>query len=208
MNSKPHRQNSDFQIINFLANDCSTADGAYVLLYSQKIDMENKLAVAEAQRIRRESTIMAAEEIIADPTSKPSQRLASKADIIEAKAEVPTWEMNLRGAEMELATIVRCMDELRPQCIHYNDDILLMSEAMQEGEWLGELKTRAENYMLSQGYIPHDHLQAMRNHPQFQTHIVPHIGELEGRIVGNQFGKINTVSSRLALASAARLMLM
>jgi hypothetical protein len=50
-----------------------------------------------------------------------------------------------------------------------------MGEACQEEEWLGELKQRAENFLLTAGTIPHDHFQTMRMHPQFKAELVPHI---------------------------------
>jgi hypothetical protein len=105
------------------------------------------------------------------------------------------------------------MDEIRPHCKHYSDNILLMSEAAQQDEWLGELKQRAENFMITQGSIPHDHFQTMRMHPQFKTQLVPHIQGLfdtisrigakdySGKIVGpeNHAAVMLTLGGTLAL---------
>lgn len=203
MNSKPHRQNSDFQLKHFMANDCKTPDGAYVLLYGQKIDMESKIAHSDAQRLRREAKIEDANEIINDHASKRSAVLTAKADISEAEADLPTWEMNLKAAHQELATINRYMEELKPQCKHWSLDILAMSEASQEEEWRLELMCRAENFLLSQGYIPHDHLNTMRNHPQFVTCILPHLAQIEGKVIGLRINKPTAgIADRLSVVDA------
>lgn len=200
MNSKPHRQNSDFQLKHFMANDCKTPDGAYVLLYGQRIDMENKIAHSDAQRKRREAKLEAAREVIEDQDSKRSAILTAEADILEAEADVPTWELNLKAAHQELATIVRYMEELKPQCKHWSEDILAMSEASQEEEWRLELMCRAENFLLSQGSIPHDHLNTMRNHPQFASDILPHLALIEGKVLGLRVSKpMAGVAERLNL---------
>lgn len=158
-----------------MAGDCKTADGAWSLMYGQKIDIEGKLRHAEAQKLKREAKIMAAEEVLADPGSKPSEKLYAKADIAEALADVPTWEMNLQAAKMELADIEEIMEKLTPLRKYAHLPILEATEACQQEEWLLELQARVENYMISQGSIPADHLNTMRSHPEFHTRIVPHI---------------------------------
>ncbi|MGF3990643.1 hypothetical protein ACQX7T_15570, partial [Staphylococcus aureus] len=40
------------------------------------------------------------------------------------------------------------------------------------------LMRRAENYLLSQGSIPHDHFETMRLHPEFSTVILPHVNRV------------------------------
>lgn len=178
MNSKPHRQNSSFQLRYFLAGDCKTPDGAWSLMYGQKIDMESKLRYAESQRLRRESKIALAQEIIDDPKSTKGQILGAQADIAEQEAEIPVWEMNLKAAKMEFDDIERLMAELEPLRKYGHLDILEATEAAQRDEWLEELKCRAENFLVTQGTIPHDHLNTMRCHPDFRTHLVPHISNL------------------------------
>jgi len=175
LNSKPHRQNSKFQLTYFMAGDCKTADGAWSLMYGQKIDIEGKLRHAEAQKLKRDAKIMAAEEVLDDPKAKPSEKLYARADIAEALADVPTWEMNLQAAKMELVDIQENMDKLEPHRKYAHLPLLEATEACQQEEWLLELQARVENYMISQGSIPADHLNTMRCHPEFHTRIVPHI---------------------------------
>ena len=182
MNSKPHRNNSDFQLRYFLAGSCHTPDGAYILLYSQKIDMEAKVKHQSAQAMRREAKLLEIEEILNHPASTKIQKLNALADKAEIDANLPIWEMNKTAAEQELATIVKLMDELEPLRKYSHLDILEASEATQREEWLGELKHRAENFLLTQGTIPADQLETMRTHPDFETSIVPHVQQLTRNI--------------------------
>jgi len=158
-----------------MAGECKTPDGAWSLMYGQKIDIEGKLRHAEAQKLKREAKIMAAEEVLADPEAKPSAKIYAQADIAEALADVPTWEMNLQAAHIELAAIVNIMDKLEPMRKYAHLPVLEATEACQQEEWCLELQGRAENYIASQGFIPADHISTMRSHPEFLTRILPHI---------------------------------
>jgi len=184
MVGKPHRQNSDFQLRHFLVGSCSTPDGAYVLMYGQLIDMQSKLKHAESQLKRREARLAKCDHIISTgaPQYEYHAVLDAEADKLEIEADIPTWEMNRTAAQQELATIEKLMLELRPKCKHADNDILIMSELAQQDEWLGELKQRAENFLLTQGTIPHDHFQTMRMHPEFKTQLVPHIQHMHAQL--------------------------
>lgn len=201
MNSKPHRQNSEFQLRYFLAGDCKTPDGAWSLMYGQKIDMESKLNHSEAQRLRREARIAAAQEIIDSETSSKSQVLNARADIIEANADLDTWLMNLQAAKDELRDIQKIMDELHPLRKYAHLPILEATEACQREEWLLELKARAENFIMSQGAIPHDHLNTMRCHPDFMEYLVPYIAELTTKV-----GKLTSLHEGLKLLATPPLL--
>ena len=66
--------------------------------------------------------------------------------------------------------------ELKPQCKYWNEDILQMEQDMQREEWAMELKYRGENMILANALgIGYDHLQTMRQHPDFLTEIAPHL---------------------------------
>lgn len=190
--SKPHRQNSGFQLRYFLAGDCSTPDGAYVLMYGQLIDMQGKLRHAEAQLKRRQAKLAKAQYVIDNPNEfKAYEVLDAEADKLEVEADIPTWDMNWSAAKQELADIEALMLELKPRCKYAHLDILEMSEACQEEEWLGELKRRAENFLLTAGTIPHDHFQVMRTHPRFKTDIVPHI-----QVINKALANANALSMK------------
>ena len=90
--------------------------------------------------------------------------------------------MAVLGAEQELATITSIMAELEPQRKYADLPILEAAQAAQREEWLLEFQRRTENYLLSTGTIPEDHLNAMRNHPDFEVNIVPFITEVLHKI--------------------------
>lgn len=178
MNSNPHRNNSDFQLRHFLAGSCFTPDGAWMLMYGQMIDREAVVKSCEAQRLRRDAKIMDAQAVIDDPNVSQTDKMRAQADIIEADAHYYTWSTNLEAAKMELATIKQLMAELEPHRKYAHLPLLEANEAAQREEWLGEFKNRVENFMYSTGTIPEDHLRAMRNHPDFQSQLLPHIQEV------------------------------
>lgn len=221
MNSKPHRQNSNFQLRYFLAGSCSTPDGAYVLMYGQLIDMQGKLRHAESQLKARQAKLKAAEAketraqevidahknnsgsgMLSDVLQAEADLLQAEADRLEIEADIPTWEMNLLAAKDELKAIEDLMLELKPRCKYADLSILEMSEKSQEEEWLGELKQRAENFLLTSGTIPHDHFQTMRMHPQFSTEILPHIGLVQNKV--DQIGRIANYGSGVASGPKSR----
>ena len=184
MNSNPHRNNCDFQLRHFMAGSCFTPDGAWMLMYGQKIDREAVVQSCEAQRIRREAKILDAQAVIDDPNASKTDKMRAEADIIEADAHFYTWSTNMEAAQMELATIQSIMDELEPHRKYAHLPLLEANEAAQRGEWLGEFKNRVENFLFSTGTIPEDQLRAMRNHPDFQTELLPHIQGVMNKLAG------------------------
>ena len=171
--SKVHRTNSDFQIKHFLAGNRKTPDGAYVLLYSLKIQIEHNLAVAEAQRLEREANIEE-QEYILRTAEHPWEKRKAQAEIIKLKAAIPIWEANLQGAKNELATLQALMGELEPKRKYAHLSILEANEACQAEEWRLELQERAQNQMLSQALgIQWDDIETLRSHPDFQTKMLP-----------------------------------
>lgn len=183
MNSKPHRTNCDFQLKYFMAGSCHTPDGAWALLHDQKIDIAVKIEHAKAQALRRKAKILAAEAILADETSTEVMRLNAEADLLEANSVMEGAYNNLKAAEQEYDYICKLMDDLEPLRKYKHLPFLEANEAMQREEWLGELKTRVENFLFTAGTIPHDHLNTMRCHPDFETHIVPHIDAITNQIL-------------------------
>jgi hypothetical protein len=204
LNSKPHRQNSNFQLRHFLVGSCTTPDGAYVLMYGQLIDMQDKIRHAESQRKRRQAKIAKAQYTIDNPTYfKAYEVLDAEADVLEVEADMSTWDMNLAAAKQELAAIENLMLELKPRCKYAHLPILEMAEASQEDEWLGELKQRAENFLITAGTIPQDHFQTMRMHPKFNSDLVPHIQNMQNILssvgVRDETGKLVGPADHAAL---------
>jgi hypothetical protein len=177
MHSAPHRNNSDFQLRHFIAGSCHTADGAWALLYNQLLDIQIKHEHTKAQIIRRKIKALEFEKRMVEAVDE-IERLTVEADLIEFKSGEGLLELALAGAEKELETIKSLMDELEPQRQYAHLPLLEATEAAQRGEWLGEFKARIENYLLTQGTIPQDQLEAMRRHPDFEDGIVPHISNV------------------------------
>lgn len=175
MNSNPHRNNSDFQLRHFLAGSCFTPDGAWMLMYGQMIDREAVVKGCEAARLRQSAKRLKLQSIIDNELSSEIEILEAKADLMEMDAHKYTSDTNYEAAKNELQTIKNIMAELEPHRKYAHLPLLEANEAAQRDEWLGEFKNRVENFLFSTGTIPEDHLRAMRNHPDFQTELVPHI---------------------------------
>ena len=182
MSSQPHRNNSDFQLRHFIAGGCHTADGAWNILYEQMLDIQIKIEHTKAQMLRRQAKIVEIEETLNDPDIKQSIKLRAEADMIEWKSGEGLSELALAGAEKELETIKTIMVELEPHRKYGHLPLLEATEAAQHDEWREEFRSRVENFLITQGTIPEDQLRAMRSHPDFETHILPHIKGVSMRL--------------------------
>lgn len=170
MQTKQHRVNSDFDLRYFLAGSCSTPDGAWALLYGQQIDMQQRINSAEAAILRHRALEARARR--AEPESP--EHFEALADLKAAELNAEISGRNLAGARAELATIERMMAQLEPHCQHSDLPLLERLEACKRDEWAGELTRRAENMMLGNVLgIPYDHVDAMRQHPDFADKILP-----------------------------------
>jgi hypothetical protein len=184
MHSSPHRNNSDFQLRYFMANNCHTADIAWCIMYEQKLDIHIKLESTKAKLLRRRAKFIEIERDL--ESTDPVKQLNAEADLIEWQSGEGMLEMAILGAEQELATITSIMTELEPQRKYADLPILEAAQAAQREEWLLEFQRRTENYLLSVGTIPEDHLNAMRSHPDFESSLVPFITEVIHKIGVNK----------------------
>ena len=163
-----------------MANNCHTADIAWCVMYEQKLDIHIKLESTKAKLLRRQARFIEIEQAL--ESQDPVKQLNAQADLIEWQSGQGMLEMAVLGAEQELATITSIMAELEPQRKYADLPILEAAQAAQREEWLLEFQRRTENYLLSTGTIPEDHLNAMRNHPDFEVNIVPFITEVLHKI--------------------------
>jgi len=197
MHSSPHRNNSDFQLRYFMANNCHTADIAWCLMYEQKLDIEIKLAATQANTLRRKAKGIEIEEGLKSPD--PVKQLSAQADLIEWQSGEGLLELAILGAEQEIATIKSIMAELEPQRKYAHLSILDAAQAAQREEWKLEFQHRIENYLLTRGTIPEDQLQAMRSHPDFESSIVP--------FISNVLDKISTGKDKMNLLTNNRMLI-
>ena len=167
-------------------------------MYEQKIDVKVKLESAKAQLLRRKAKLIEIEQRL--ESTDPVTQLNAQADLIEWKSGEGLLEMGLLGAEQELATIMSIMAELEPQRKYANLPVLEAAQAAQQEEWLLEFRRRTENYLLSIGTIPEDQLNAMRNHPDFESNLVPYIANTLQKISVDK-DKMSLLTNNKALIS-------
>lgn len=194
MSSQPHRNNSDFQLRYFIAGGCHTPDGAWNVMYEQKLDIQFKIEHTKAQIIRRKIRKIELEQNYNNPNISELDKLRLEAELIEFDAGEGMLELALAGAEKELNTIKTIMDELEPYRKYSHLPTLEATEAAQQDEWREEFKHRIENYLITQGTIPEDQLRAMRNHPDFETNLVPHIRQVT-QALEKQNDKLNMLKN-------------
>jgi hypothetical protein len=173
MHAKTNRNNHDFQILHFLAGACHTADGAYALLCDLRDDRTDALKQATAAHLRERAKTLRAKRRMA--SDDEAERLEGQADLAEIEGHAETLAKNLAGAQVELAFIEQCIARLQPLRRYAHLPNADAHEACQREEWRLELINRAQNFLLTSGTIPHDHLATMRQHPDFAMHILPAI---------------------------------
>lgn len=173
MHAKNNRQNHDFQILHFLAGSCHTADGAYALLCDLRDDRADALKQATVAHLREQAKIVRAERRIA--SDDEAERLEGRADLAEIEGHAETLSKNLAAAQAELDFIEQCIARLQPLRRYAHLPDAEAHEACQREEWRLELVSRSENFLLTSGTIPPDHLATMRQHPDFASHILPAI---------------------------------
>lgn len=172
MLARPHRNNTDFQLKYFIAGSCFTADAAWLLMYEQKCDIENKLNFTKANILRNKARKIELDEKEQSISTEP-ERLRLEADRMENEQAARNLDLALQGAEMELNTIISIMEELEPQRKYSHLPLLEAGEASQREEWTKEFIHRIENYLLVMGTIPEDQIAAMRKHPDFEKTLIP-----------------------------------
>jgi hypothetical protein len=198
MHSSPHRTNSDFQLRYFIANSCHTADIAWCVMYEQKLSIQMSLVHTKANLLRRKAKYIEIEQAL--KTTDPVEQLKAQADLFEWEGSEGMLEMAILGAEQELATIMSIMAELEPHRKYANLPVLEAAQAAQREEWLLEFRRRTENYLLSIGTIPEDQLNAMRNHPDFESNLVPYIANTLQKISVDK-DKMSLLTNNKALIS-------
>lgn len=167
MTVKTHVSNTDFQYRYFLAGEKHTPDGRYCALYAEMIRLEDVIAENEIELNRRN-------DLLQNYDHSPSCSDA----VASVRATQRTFLKNLEAAKRELSGVKQLMDDIRPHCKYAHLDILDQQEACQREEWRLEFIARAEDHLLTTGFIPPEQLRAMRLHPDYRTGIAPVIATL------------------------------
>ena len=170
---KRNRQNNNFQIAYFIAGSCFTADAAYFALLNQRDDRRRALQhqAVEARRSQAK-LIQAKRDLHSDDEVK---QLQAQADIEEIENQSQDSELLAQSCREELAFIDLCIERITPlrQYAHLSDNDA--AEACQREEFAREFQFRIENFMATSGSIPHNELAVMRQHPDFNNLLLPHI---------------------------------
>jgi hypothetical protein len=177
MSAKLHRSNTNFQIAYFIAGRCHTADAAYIELLNLREDREAALNMAKSYAVRRQATKMKIELRLAHPD--PIEQIEGQADLIEFEFANEQHQQLKQAAEDELKFINECIDKINPFREYKDLTDHEAAEACQRKEWMLELKNRAENFLLTQGSIPTNEFDTMRQHPDVQKTLLPHIEQTQ-----------------------------
>jgi len=124
------------------------------------------------------------QQTILEQAQTESDRLRAQAELIRIQSRRKNFELNFDGAKRELQEIKELLEQLKPQCKFWNEDILQMEADMQRDEWAEEFKSRAENMLIANSIgIGYDHIAAMRQHPDFYEKILPHIKQVGNKLL-------------------------
>lgn len=176
MTYKLYKNNSDFQTAYFIAGSCHTADTAYIALLNQAEERRRALEAADVSEIKAKAALIRIKRKLT--SDDEAERLDGEAEMLEYEQGQSYKESLLAGARSELAFIEACMAKLQPYRKYAHLSDIEAADASQEEEWALELVYRAENFMMTQGTIPHDHFATMRKHPKFASMILPKIEQL------------------------------
>lgn len=171
-----HWQNSNFQIKYFIAGKCHTPDEAYRQLDQLRENRHVAVENARAADLRARAKVAKAKHTMADDDAPEWEKLESEADIAELESFAEQSDAALAQARRELAYIEGLMEEILPECRYVGHmDKHEAYQLAQETEWALELMWRAENFLASNGFIPHDHMATMRMHPEWEQTIHPYV---------------------------------
>jgi len=173
---KYDKTNTNFQIAYFIAGSCYTADAAYIALLTLKNDRLQALDAAKVAELKRMAARIRAKKL--GESENIADKLESQAELLEIEHSEKLTERLIKAAQEEVEFIDYCIQQVQPLRKYAHLDDHAAAEACQREEWLGELVSRAENYMMTQGTIPHDQLLTMRQHPDFASVLLPRLEQL------------------------------
>lgn len=176
MISKNHHQNTNFQILYFLAGSCHTPDAAYCLLLDLREERDRAIKSYQVSKIKEKAKIIRINRLI--NSEDEADRLDGEAQLLEIKNNIEQGEILYKAAVDELAFIDECLAKIKPYCKYKDLPDDEACQAMQQEEWKLELIHRAENELLTTGTISAEQFNNMRMHPEFQTVIFPQVNNI------------------------------
>lgn len=191
-----HWRNSNFQIKYFIVGSCHTPDEAYRKLCELLEEREMALNTVKASALRYEYNIAVAESKI--NSSNILEQLEGKALYAELTANSKNTLACIEEAQREYNYIKGLIEEIQPLRKYSHLPDYEAHQIAQQEEWLYELMFRAENFLVSVGSIPHDHLATMRMHPEWNTKLNPYIKQL---VTGLQQNTLELSTKQLLVES-------
>jgi hypothetical protein len=173
---KRNRQNNNFQIAYFIAGSCFTPDAAYFALLNQRDDRRRALEHSQVEELRALAKKQRIDLCLF--SEDPIEALEAQADLQEWMNQRSDARDLQQSCEEELAFIDLCIDRIKPlrQYAHLSDNEA--AEACQREEFAKEFQYRIENFLATSGAIPHNELAVMRQHPDFNRLLLPHINHV------------------------------
>lgn len=169
-----HWRNSNFQIANFLAGKCHTADEAYRLLCELREDRDLAIRASAAARLRSEAKIIRANAVLASAKDE-ADKLEARADIEEVAAYANQSQSVYDQSVRERSYIDQLIEKIKPLRKYKDLPDEEAHQATQREEWKLKLIHRAKTFLLTSGTIPQDQFDIMMAHPDFHSEIVPAI---------------------------------
>jgi hypothetical protein len=173
---KRNRQNNNFQIAYFIAGSCFTADAAYFALMNQRDDRRRALQHQAVESKRSQAKKLLAQRLA--ESADPVEQLQGQADLEELQNQSQDSEDLAQSCREELAFIDLCIERITPlrQYSHMTDNDA--AEACQREEFAREFKFRIENFLSTSGSIPYNEMAVMRQHPDFNQVLLPHMNHV------------------------------
>lgn len=170
--------NTFFQIAYFIGGACHTPDGAYFALKELWWDRKNTLSANKAKALEVKAERLECKSIIDSQDSKEWEKMKAQARLDLLDGDIEFSQHLISQAEAEFGFLDDCLNALKPKCKYADMPESMAHEMSQREEWLLELRYRAENYLCCGNQIPAAEFDTMRLHPDFASHILPHIRDI------------------------------
>jgi hypothetical protein len=183
MNATNNRTNHDFQILHFLVGSCFTTDGAYALLKDLEENAISSLVQLKTEEFKTKQFNLKIQRLM--DSDDEMDNLEAEILKIQYEEGKSTRDNCVNAAIKELEFIQMCIERIQPHRIYSHLPDSEAHEACQRAEWKYELINRAQNCLLTTGSIATDQFGAMRQHPDFETEIMPALDNMKQMMLEN-----------------------
>ena len=173
-----HWKNSQFQIAAFIAGKCHTADEARRKLLMLQAERQMSLDKSKITAMKRKARRAAIDAVLTSDDATEWAQLEASAELEEMKQGEEMGKELIAEAEREVAFIEQLIELIEPYRLYADLPDHEAFQVVQREEWLLELTSRAQTYLMCTGGIPVDHFNAMRAHPDWATVISPLINKM------------------------------